>query len=360
MKIIDELADVLCAIMFLHKHPAHRTRAKGAIMTGLRKKLVSVVVCVLLGGCTFSSGPAFTPKVRMPEERFPLPLPERTRHELATRGLPLMPAARRLACRQTARQSIPQVTADLGNVLVSDLCSVCAEMWAPPSELARYYRQMLNVKVLRLIEAGREDRDTVSLLLWENITKSMVDFEPTRKAFIDAWRHGRLPEGVKWDDAYYKEHGRYKHPAVELDRLKDVIYMSFYILANIDELRQIDLLAQWIRMEREYEDYCVDMDVWLVDSYFINYGMGADATERHAELTGPSIISGRIVDQSRWNAAWDIYDPLLSSNGIDTTAIQTIEVFEIPPELPDALDEETKKRIIRNFLDFAGESEPAT
>ncbi len=296
----------------------------------------------------------------MPGETFPLPLPETIRHELAIKGLPLMPAARRLACRQTARQSIQQLAADLGNVLVSDLCSVCAEMWAPPSELTRYYRQMLNVKVLRLTEQGREDRDTVSRLLRENIAKSMADFEPTRKAFIDAWRQGRLPEGVKWDDPYYKEHGRYKHPAVELDRLKDVIYMSFYILANIDELRKIDLLAQWVGMEREYADYCVDMDVWLIDSYFINYGMGAEAAERHAELTGSNIISGRIVDQSRWNAAWDIHDPLLSSNGIDTTAIQTIEVFKIPTELPRALDEETKKLIIRNFLDFARQSEPAT
>ncbi|UCG47338.1 MAG: hypothetical protein JSU94_17825 [Phycisphaerales bacterium] len=328
---------------------------------GPPKKLFSTMAtCVLLAGCAFEPGSTFTPKVRMPGEAFPLPLPETTRHELATKGLPLMPAARRLACRQTARQSIPQVAADLGNVLVSDLCSVCAEMWAPPSELARYYRQMLNVKVLRLIEQGREDRDTVSALLHENIAKSMADFEPTRKAFVEARRQGRLPEGVKWDDPYYKEHGRYEHPAVELDRLKDVIYMSFYILANIDELKQIDLLAQWIRMEREYEDYCLDMDVWLIDSYFINYGVGADAAERHAELTGRNIVSGRIVDQSRWNAAWDIHDPLLSSNGIDTTTIQTVEVFEIPPEFPDSLDEETKKRIIRNFLDFAAQSQPAT
>jgi hypothetical protein len=321
-------------------------------MTGPQKRLVSVaLVCALIGGCTTSPPPS-APSVLSGDPGFPLPLQDPTRKELVAKGLPLMPAARKLACRQTARQDMPEVVEDLGNLLVSDLCAVCVKAWGSPSELKRYYRQTFNIKVLRLIEEGREDPRTVSGLLYAAIENGLAEFERASKACSQAREQGMLPSGIKWDDPYYQEHRRYEHPITEFERLQDVNYMAFYILANIGRLEEPRLLADWIEKQQQIP-HCMDMDVWLVDCHFSQNDQETEAAHRHGVMTNWATISRRRVRQSRWNAAWDIHDPLLTSNKVDTRGIKTIEVLEIPPKLPDALDEETKARVIRNFLDYA-------
>jgi len=207
---------------------------------------------------------------------------------------------------------------------------------------------------MRLIEEGRQNPGVVSEFLRAAIGDCMSVYNEVRQA-RDAERpqvvRGQLvPAPNSENDKYYNEHRRHQSAVVEFDRLNNVIYSSFYILANIGRL-DAELLAGWIQKEKHPQYVCTDMDVFLVDCYYKQVPDSSEAATKHAALTEGFNISGEKVKQSAWNALWDVHHPLLAAKKVNLSDVKTIEVIKIPPvRLPEALDEKMKDQIIKNFL----------
>ncbi len=285
----------------------------------------------------------------------PMPSQQSTVADLVNKGFPIISNARKLVYTQTAAQSIPEVVADLGNIPMILIGAWPMDQKAPPNEIARYWQQITpSVKVLRLIEEGRKNPDMVSSLLRDAFEECLTDHDEVQQRCLQSWLEGREIGGTGVDDPYYREHRKYEEPCLELPRLHYVIYSSLYILFNIDRADP-KLLVEWLLTERDERYHCIDMDVWLVDCYFRRSGEGSEAATKHADLTQGADISGRKVIESRWDAIWDIHDPLLKAQGVDLRDIETIEVLEIPPELPSTISREAKEEIIQSFLEHAEE-----
>jgi hypothetical protein len=271
--------------------------------------------------------------------------------DLRAKGFPPMEVHRRDAYTQTASQTTAEVAQDLGNRMVSFYCSEWIEITKGFDDLAYYFKQIsCNIKVLRLIEEGRKDPQTVSALLARTIKDCLTGFDEARKAHWEAWKRNDV-RGTSSDDPYYAKHRRYESPILEYWRRLDAINMCFYIMANLDRIDP-QLLAGWIQTTKGLDRRCRcdDMNLWLVDRYFHQPGVTGDAAKQHRELAGDIQISGKRVRQSRWNAPWDIHDPLLAMAGANPKDIQTIEVLEIPCSPPPELDSKTKQQMLANFL----------
>jgi hypothetical protein len=283
-----------------------------------------------------------------------------TAQDLADKGSPLQHPVRQKVVAQTAQQSTAEVIADLGNVMVMGYCGYFIGMKAPANAIQRYYKNALpNIKVIRLIEEGRKDPSAVTPLLWGAAGNLLTDYDKARQACFERWDSGADVGGTGDNDQYYNQYRRYEDPVLEFQRMNDVGYMAFYILANIGELKSPDLLVEWIEKEKSNRWRCLEMEVWMVDYYFTQGGGRAtEAAERHAALTKGVEICGPKVRQSRWNAPWDVHEPLLGAADVDVRDIQTIEVLAIPPRLPDRIDKQTQEQIVQNFLDYAEHSKP--
>lgn len=289
----------------------------------------------------------------------PSPAEPNTAEDLAEKGFPLHHPMRQKFVAQTAQQSTAEVVADLGNLIVAEVLGSNINMKAPGYAIQRYYKYAgPNIKVLRLIEEGRQNPSAVTPLLRDAVRKLLTDYDEVRQACVKSWERGEECPGTSEIDRYYNEHRRYEHPQLEFPRMNDVGYMSLYILANIGQLNR-PLLADWLRKEKTWRYRCTGMEVWLVDYYFTQGGGKAtEAAKRHAALTKGVEICGPNVRQSRWNAPWDVHEPLLGAADVNVRDIQTIEVLAIPPRLPDGIDKQAQEQIVQNFLDFAEHCQP--
>ena len=65
---------------------------------------------------------------------------------------------------------------------------------------------------------------------------------------------------------------------------------------------------------------------------------------------------------SRWNAPWDLMDPLLAMGGVDTSALKTSEMtfeVEVPPQdLDEEWTKEEMAEVFANFLRFCDAVRP--
>jgi len=290
----------------------------------------------------------------MPMKDLDLPAARTTVQDLMDKGFPLMENPRKAAYTQTAQQSTPEVVSDLGNQMTIGFCSLDINIDPMPCDLARYYRAISrHIKVMRLIEEGRQNPDMVSQLLRDAIRDCMSAYnEVCRARDVEwvKWTTGQWgPSGTGTDDEYYNTHRKYKDAVLEFERLHNVVYSSFYILANIGRLDG-QLLAEWIQKEKHPQYVCTDMDVFLVDCYYKQVPDSSEAVKKHAALTEGFNISGEKVRQSAWNALWDVHHFLLAAKKVNLSDIKTIEVIKIPVRLPEALDAKTKDEIIKNFM----------
>ena len=290
----------------------------------------------------------------MPMKDLDLPAARTTVQDLMDKGFPLMENPRKAAYTQTAQQSTPEVVSDLGNQMTIGFCSLDINIDPMPCDLARYYRAISrHIKVMRLIEEGRQNPDMVSQLLRDAIRDCMSAYnEVCRARDVEwvKWTTGQWgPSGTGTDDEYYNTHRKYKDAVLEFERLHNVVYSSFYILANIGRLDG-QLLAEWIQKEKHPQYVCTDMDVFLVDCYYKQVPDSSEAVKKHAALTEGFNISGEKVRQSAWNALWDVHHPLLAAKKVNLSDIKTIEVIKIPVRLPEALDAKTKDETIKNFM----------
>jgi hypothetical protein len=279
------------------------------------------------------------------------------------KGFPLMSNPRKAAYAQTAQQTTPEVVADLGNEMTIGYCALDIDLVGDPWDIARYYRAISrHIKVMRLIEEGRQNPDMVSQLLRDAIRECMSVYNEVWQARNVEWprlvRGQVVGSGRTGDnDEYYNTHRRYQSAVVEFDRLHKVAYSALYILANIGRLDG-QLLAEWIQKEKHPQHVCTDMDVFLVDCYYKQVPDSSEAAKKHAALTEGFNISGEKVRQSAWNALWDVHHFLLAAKKVNLSDIKTIEVIKIPVRLAEGLDEKTKDQIINNFLTTVKEMSP--
>jgi len=282
------------------------------------------------------------------------PLSRSTISELLGKGFPLMSNPRKAAYNQTVGQPIHEVVADLGNPFVIMYCRRSNSIAATPCSMSRLNNEIpSNIKVLRLIEEGRKNREEIGPLIEETISNCLEQYDVVCGMWERMFRpsSARPPENssVSESDEYYRRHKRYELSPLEIHRIHYVVYSSFYILANIGELNNPALLSAWIRKRKAPTFESPDMDAWLIDCYF--NASAADTSpicQKHRQITKGQLLSGSRVKMSKWDALWDIHHPLIAARDVDVADIETIDVLEIPLSLP--VEGRSVDQIISNFL----------
>jgi len=297
--------------------------------------------------------------VKEPEPvKKPLTPRQRSLADLKRKGYPEKPKARQYVYEQTAEQSIPDVVEDMGNLFVTHLCRNTEGKSSAGSMENLAGSIMPNVKVLRLIEHGRDNPEEVAVLLEEAIDESLAIYEEI--GYLREEERKRItfgeatPPVVIHRGGAYEETKSYSDPMYELQRLNYVINSSFYVLANIDGIQCPQLLADWIQTEKPRDYQCASMEAWFVDNYF-NYTVDdSDYAYVHAEITGDYSLSGQIRKVSAWDENWDIDHHMLTMKNVDVSGLETIEVFDIPTSIPLANRE--LHQITGNFLNYCEEN----
>jgi len=260
---------------------------------------------------------------------------------------------RHAAYTQTAKQTTAEVVADLGNHIIMLYCSL-PDIKPPINDIAYWWSTaQRNIKVIRLIQEGRENPEFVSSLLVKEIRKCLSEHGAAFESYKEERKRVKV---VVPDGKYYTQHGRYKSPIIEYARLYDVVYSSLYVLANIDRLDPV-LMDDWFREPRRRSYDCKDMNIWLIDRYYQQ--ADARATEhgrQHAALTRGLTISGARDKRSQWNALWEHDHFLLRARNVDVSDLQTIEVLDIPREL--SIPSQTKDQVLANFMRDAEQRRP--
>ena len=175
-----------------------------------------------------------------------------TEADLTAKGFPRMSNPRKFCYTQTAAQSTAEVVADLGNHPVMELCYLMqggGNISMPNQILHCHCKVMPNIKVIRLIEEGRNDPATVSSLLEDAIRQCLTDYDKDLQGWNEARARGEGFFGGGDNDEYYNKHRKYECPQMEFRRINHVANMSLYILANIGQL-DADLLAEWIQKKK--------------------------------------------------------------------------------------------------------------
>ena len=278
---------------------------------------------------------------------------EGTYEALMARGFPPIRGPRKTVVQHTAKQSLEEVVADMGNIVSLGLCKTAIGEFPKLRNQVGHWRAMTyHVKTLRVIEEGRSDPQRVAPLLEQELVKTMQSYKTSFGA-------GGTQTSVGIDDEYFNKHGRYEHRGFENLRRHNMLYASFYALACMEQLRSPEHLRKWCELQRWCETeqlpmvVCKDMSIWLIDKYFRQ--SGADQTpegRRFFELTENAGVAPRTVKRSRWNAPWDADDSLLTMAGAKVKDLPAIDVLEVPSSVQ--LDEATKDAAIDLFLRHAG------
>jgi len=279
--------------------------------------------------------------------------PRGTMEDLADKGFPLMSNARREVVSQTAPQTLDELVADLGHGRMFRTCALGAysSIKAAPDDIRRYQPVQAYVKVLRLIEEGRENKESVVPLIREAINECIADHDRVRKERkVELRKLSRSGSAMTFSEprGYYEKHRQHQNPVLEFDRIHLVVYSGMYVLANLHAL-DADVLHNWLVLPKPPIYNCVDMNLWLVDRYYADNPQAPGAAE-HKRLLGDTTIPAPTGLQSRWDAPWDIHDFLIKARGVNRADIPTIEVLAIPSELPNTLDNDTKAAILDNFV----------
>jgi hypothetical protein len=288
-------------------------------------------------------------------------LPKGTMGELLKKGFPSISTPRNHVYEQTARQSLPEVVADLGNPTTMEMCRVNV-YGGMRNNIGHWWdRLSRNVKIMRLIEEGRKRPEIVAPLVKKGIREALDSYDTVKKAALieqEKYFKGLRPSAtISSNDAYYNKNFKYKDPLFEQIRLPDVIYASFYILANLNQIDSPQLLAEWIQKEKFLRTDCKRLNVFLVDCYFKQPQVtGTSAAKQYTEITQGYKLSGDKVKQSSWKAAWDIHDFLLAARKVDVSDLPTIEVLEIPRDLKGRVPVTVQDNAIKYFLKVAHEA----
>lgn len=261
-----------------------------------------------------------------------------TAMDLIEKGFPPVSAPRREVVEHTAAQSLEETVADMGNLMSLALSSlhVNSSFELPLCEIQRFQRTSHHPKVLRVIEAGRDRPKYVASLAKAQIEAACASYKDAFDAQVNDMGRtadGSPPRGggISIDDEYLKKHGRYENPGFEFQRLNEQVYACFYVLANINELTDRDLLAKWQRLPRGGLNGAFSMDIWLIDQYIKQAGLqDSPFGRRHAELTRNAGLDAGFVERSRWNASWDKEHSLLKAREVNPRDIPTIRVLQVP------------------------------
>jgi hypothetical protein len=270
-----------------------------------------------------------------------------------------MTRPRRALVEATSSQSIEEAVKDLGDLYSIGLSNIHTEGSCYfPKDLGHWQAMTRHVKLLRVVEEGRREPKKIAALLNSEINRSMDGFEQMegQAAFALAMlvtdKSTVTAGSVSEKDEFYRREHRYENPLLEYQRRIEAAYAAFYALANIGELDSPCLLAKWIELRHPPMTNAKDMHIWLIHQYFQQAGARHSAEAiKHDALTSNMSLSSGSCTRSRWNALWDVDDPLLKAKKIDVSGIATINVLAIPQELDG--NDTTKDAVIANFLAHA-------
>ncbi len=308
-----------------------------------------------------SPGPFHIQESASTSPRPPVSRPSDLPQILAEKGMPESPWGRKKCVAHVATETTPEVVADLGNVIIIDLCEYDDNRDLAPQNFACYQAALLrNPSIARLISEGRSDPSTISGLLKSQIGQDMPSFVAAADGFFAAWREALVSHtnrSIAENDPYYAQFHRYKSPINELDRSRYAVYGSFYVMANLGTLALAhDLLKNWVELPNPSTmvGRSASMDAWLIDSYY-QQARGPDA-DMHLRLVHGRWLTGARSPMSTWNAPWDVYDPMLGIAGVNKSLIPTIDVLAIPHVNFDA---EAANAVIQHFIGGAAKLQNA-
>ncbi len=150
--------------------------------------------------------------------------PLTTMEDLIRKGLPPILRLRKLDIEATASQSLPEVVADLGNVISIHWCQTTKDMAIMRNEISAYWCELSRyIRVLRLAEEGRKNPSLVCSLLTAAVQDCLQDWEGAAQASeLDRqkYRRGeRGSPGASYEDDHYERFRKYEDPIIELERL---------------------------------------------------------------------------------------------------------------------------------------------
>jgi hypothetical protein len=256
---------------------------------------------------------------------------------LISKGFPLRSRARDYAITHTQSQPIPDLVADLGNQSFISTTLADYDDIGTINDIKTWSVVLTrSTKVLRLIEEGRQHPDAVMPLLRESIRQTLALYGSASKARREEanlifQNKASLP-GIWEGDPYYAKNFRYQDSIFEFERIHYQIYSCFYVISNIGNFQQEDrqLLQAWLGLPRGWGTDCVDLNYWLVDA-----AMGG--SDRVAAPSRSTSVSEGKIQRARWNASWELDNPLLAAKRVNTRDIPRIEIrdVEATPELTD-------------------------
>jgi len=278
-----------------------------------------------------------------------LPPATKTMTDIVAKGLPPISNPRREVLEPTAKQTLEETIADMGNLMAFEFSS-----WGlygsrhDYCEIFYWKKSTHYVKTLRVIEEGRNDPGRVATLLRNEVERSLDSY---LKVGSRAYTPFLTPEVL---------------PAFEeSERCRQSILNCLYILADLGQLDSPDQLARW-RRSKEFmgrsnhypgrthgsNTDSLDMDIWLIDRYFRQANLSdSPEAKKHFDLTKDAALDAGHTQRSVWNAAWDTQDPMLKMRGVDTAGLRTITILNLPSHIN--LDLKTKYEVVDNFLAHA-------
>ena len=282
---------------------------------------------------------------------------------LGSVGAPYMSNPQRYVVRQTAGQALEQTVKDIGHHVVAWQFAGGGGLgfFVAPTIIAIRMPLLRNVKIKRLIEAGRRDPARVGRLLVQGI-REVLPHHANAVEVDKRFARGELRETTEtWKRACSYQ------PVIDVTlgdspgaRLREIelrVLCSLFVLSNIEYPRGARALAEVIRMKNPRPGRCTGFFLFCVDQAFelsteeAESELAIEAAATHKRLVRGT-EPGLVARVSRWNAPWDIADPLMLMTGADTSGIETFQV-DFPNEALDReFTEKQKEDILENFLKF--------
>jgi hypothetical protein len=271
---------------------------------------------------------------------------------------------------ETARQSIEEVADDIGNYWTT--CGLIAWMANGPAngtgDLA--YTFARDVKVKRLIEAGRQDPERVGKLLVRKIESVIPHYHNARwLADMPFKERLALPGGWRSASTYKPVQKNSDSAELRLDEIEFAVFNSLHVLANLQYRPGMDALAKVISMKAPRACRYPAFLVHVADSFLSRYPQDTLSTAARACMGTHRLLlkgaqpGGWRVQVSRWDSPGDIADPMLGILGLDDTPLRKpellMEVEIIPVDIDARLKDVDLEAVLANFVKFCAAREPA-
>lgn len=274
-------------------------------------------------------------------------------------GAPLMSNPQRYVVQQTAKQTIKEVVLDLGNFWAS--WGFAGGKGINDRMVFRVRHPLLrNVKIKRLVEAGRREPERIGGLLSKKVAEVIRHYpnavDVSKRFLKGEWKDD--PEGWKRASTYSFILGRPNSDSPHTRRweIEFATINALYVLAHLDYEPTIDTVVQVARMKKPRACRYTGFLVWCADRSLRQFPReelsepALSALAEYRRLLKGVDLSARTVEVSRWNALWDIRDPMMAMSGADISSFPTFPMLELPTVIDKAFTKQEMEDILSAFL----------